>query len=178
MANIGSNPWSFTSTDVATAAITAATGLTLNADGTVTITTTGALTFNTNGVPPARWFTVINATNPLYNGEYVLVQGVSGGTTFVMVPDGFVIPAGTAQSGAGTIAQCLWPWEIRMEDISWQNAPASGVLDIRDRSGNPEWLATNNTATVGTQNRGKLYWDNGITPILLPASSILIITVD
>lgn len=176
MANIGANPWSFTSTDVASAAITAATGLTLNADGTVTITC-AALTFNTNGVPPARWFTVINATLPAYNGEYVLVTGVSGATSFVMVPQ-FTIPAGTAQSGSGTLAQCLWPWEIRMEDISWQNAPASGVLDIRDRSGNPEWLATNNTATVGTQNRGKLYWDNGITPILLPASSILIITVD
>jgi hypothetical protein len=177
MANFATNPWSLTSTDPATAPITAATGLTLNADGTVTITTTAGLTFNVNGVPPANWFTVINATNALYNGEYLRLIGASGASTFTMQPL-FSIPAGTAQSGGGTLAQCLWPWQVRLEDISWQNAPASGVLDIRDRSGNPEWLATNNTATIGTQNRGKLYWVNGITPILLPAASILILTID
>lgn len=176
MANIGTNPWSFTSADVASATITAATGLTLNPDGTVTLTC-AAFTFNTNGVPPALWFTVINATNALYNGWYKLLVGVSGGTTFTMLPQ-FVIPAGTAQSGSGTVAQCLWPWQIRAEDISWQNAPASGVLDIRDRSGNPEWQATNPTATIGSQNRGKLFWVNGFTPILIPSASVVIITVD
>lgn len=176
MANLQANPWALTNADVATAAITAATGLTLNADGTVTITTTGALTFNTVGVPPANWFTVIGATNALYNGFYKLIIGVSGGTTFTMAPDGFTIPAGTAQSGSGTLAQCIYPWEVRIEDISWQNAAAAAaVLDLRDRSGNPLWQAT--STAIGSQNRGKLFWVAGVTPILIP-SGVVLLTID
>lgn len=133
MANFSINPWSYTSADIASAAITAVTGLTLNADGTVTITS-GALTFNTNGVPPANWFTVIGASNPLYNGFYFRISGASGATSFVMQPQ-FSIPAGTAQSGSGTLLQCLYPWQMRVEDISWQNAAAAGnTLDQRDRT--------------------------------------------
>src|SRR5262249_30549571 len=174
MANFAVNPWSITSADIASAAITAVTGLTLNADGTVTITS-GALTFNTNGVPPANWFTVIVAAKALYNGEYVRVTGASGATSFLMQPQ-FVIPAGTAQSGSGTLAQCLWPWEVRIEDISWQNAAAAGnTLDLRDRSGNPLWQAT--ATGAGSQNRGKLFWVNGLTPITITAG-VVILTID
>lgn len=174
MASFGTNPWSITGADIASAAITAATGLTLNADGTVTITS-AALTFNTNGVPPAQWFTVIGATAPAYNGWYKLLIGVSGGTSFTMVPQ-FSIPAGTAQSGSGTLAQCLYPWQVRIEDISWQNAAAAAnALDIRDRSGNPVWQAT--AVAAGSQNRGKLFWVNGITPITI-AAGVVLITVD
>jgi hypothetical protein len=181
MANFGTNPWSLDSTDVASAAITGATGLTLNADGTVTITC-GALTFNTNGVPPANWFTVINATNALYNGEYLRLTGASGGTAFIMQPL-FNIPAGTAQSGSGTIAQCLWPWNVRVEDLSWQGLTglgASGSLDLRDRMGNPLWRAAflNNTGSDGYQNRGKLYWVEGITPITIAANTTVIATIN
>src|SRR5262249_46894510 len=157
----GANPWSFTSSDPATAPITAATGLTLNADGTVTITTTVALNFNTSGVPPANWFTVIGATSALYNGFYKLLIGASGGTSFTMAPQ-FSIAAGTAQSGSGTLAQCLYPWMIRIEDLSWQNPSAAGqLLDYRDRNGNPLWQAT--ATGAGSQNRGKLFWVQGIT---------------
>lgn len=175
MANFATNPWSITTADIASAPITGATGLTLNADGTVTITTTGALTFNTNGVPAANWFTVIGAANAAYNGEYVKIIGASGALAFTMVPQ-FTIPAGTAQSGGGTLAQCLWPWQIRLEDISWQNASAAGqLLDLRDRSGNPLWQAT--ATSAGGLNRGKLFWINGLTPITIQ-SGIVILTVD
>src|SRR5262249_17798989 len=123
--NIGANPWSFTNADIAIATITAATGLTLNADGTVTITTTVAYNFSgvTGGIPQL-WFTVIGATNAAYNGGYKLIVGASGGTSFTMKPL-FVIPAGTAQSGGGTLALALWAWNVRIEDISWQNAAAA-----------------------------------------------------
>lgn len=170
MATIGTNPWAFTSADVASAAITAATGLTLNADGTVTITS-GALTFNTTGVPPAQWFTVTGATAPAYNGEYKLLIGASGGTSFTMQPL-FSIPAGTAQSGSGTLAQCLWPWMIRAEDISWQGGTAADVLDLRDRSGNVIWNAI--AVATGTQNRGKIFWIDGFTPLAIPHGTVLI----
>lgn len=181
MANISSNPWSFTSADVATAAITAATGLTLNADGSVTITS-AALTFNTNGVEPALGFTVIGAANAAYNGFYKLTAGVSGGTTFTMQPQ-FVIPAGTAQSGSGTLAQCLYRQMARIEDMSWQGltGAAAGSLDVRDRDGNIVWQAalTGITGgTVGYQNRGKVFWVNGLTLITMQANTVLLCTVN
>jgi len=175
MANLAANPWALFPADVAVATITGGTGLTLNADGTVTITTTGALTFNTTGVPPAFWFTVINATAAAYNGFYDLISGLSGATSFVMKPQ-FVIPAGTAQSGGGTIGQCIYPWEVRIEDISWQNPTVAGqVLDLRDRNGNPIWQAT--SIGAGSQNRGKVFWVSGVTPIQIP-SGVVLATID
>jgi hypothetical protein len=175
MANIAANPWSLTSSDPATATITASTGLTLNADGTVTLTTTAALTFNTSGVPTANWFTVTGATAPAYNGFYKLLSGASGATSFTLVPQ-FVIAAGTAASGGGTVAQCLYPWEIRVEDISWQNASAAGQqIDLRDRNGNPVWQAT--ATAAGSQNRGKVFWISGLTPITIQ-SGVVLLTVD
>lgn len=181
MANIQSNPWSFTSTDPATAAITAGTGLTLNADGTVTITS-AALTFNLTAQPPTG-FTVVGATNALYNGFYNLIVGASGGTTFTMKPQ-FVIPAGTAQSGGGTLAQCLYNAQIRIEDLSWQatstaTGVTTGLLDIRDRMGNIIWQsAIGATGTFGQLNRGKVFWVNGLTLISLPTNSVVLVTVN
>lgn len=173
MAQIAVNPWSLVSTDPATAAITAATGLTLNADGTVTITS-AALTFNATAESNLG-FTVIGATNPLYNGFYNRISGASGATSFVMAPQ-FTIPAGTAQSGSGTLAQCIYRSKIRVEDISWQNPSAAGqLLDLRDRSGNVIWQAT--ATGAGSQNRGKVYWIHGLTPILLQ-SGIVLLTVN
>lgn len=178
MANLASNPWSFTSADPATAAITAVTGLTLNADGTVTITS-AALTFNS--VFDNNGFTVIGATNAAYNGFYNLVQGVSGGTSFVMVPQ-FVIPKGTAQSGSGTLAQCAYPNQIRAEDLSWQGLTgvAAGSLDLRDRMGNIVWQAAilNNTGSAGYQNRGKVFWIDGLTPITIAANTVVLVTIN
>lgn len=174
MANLASNPWSLVSTDPATAPITAATGLTLNADGTVTITTTAGLTFNATAQTNLA-FTVINATNALYNGLYNRIIGASGASTFTMVPQ-FVIPAGTAQSGSGTLAQCIYRDYVRVEDISWQNASAAGqLLDLRDRAGNIVWQAT--ATGAGSQNRGKVFWINGLTPITLQ-SGVVLLTVD
>lgn len=176
MANISSNPWSFTSTDPATAAITSAT---LNADGTVTIVS-AALTFNLTAEPPLG-FTVINAGLPAYNGFYKLIIGVSGGTTFVFQPQ-FNIPAGTGAAGAaGTLAQCLYRQYARIEDMSWQGltaAAAPGTLDLRDRMGNIIWQASLGTGAVGQQNRGKLFWVNGFTPITIPANTVLLVTIN
>jgi hypothetical protein len=178
LANISSNPWSFTSADVATAAITSAT---LNADGTVTVVS-AALTFNTT-VEPALGFTIISASLAAYNGFYKLIIGASGGTTFTLAPQ-FNIPAGTGAAGAaGTLAQCLYRSQVRVEDMSWQGltGAAAGSLDVRDRSGNIVWQAalTGITGgTVGYQNRGKVFWINGITLITMQANTVLLVTVD
>lgn len=174
MAQISTNPWSFLPADVASATITGATGLTLNPDGTVTITTTGGLTFNTTAESNLG-FTVIGATNAAYNGFYSRIAGVSGASSFIMVPQ-FAIPVGTAQSGAGTLAQCIYRSKVRIEDISWQNASAAGqLLDMRDRNGNVIWQAT--ATGAGSQNRGKIFWEHGITLITIQ-SGIVIVTIN
>lgn len=178
MANLASNPWSLTSTDVASAAITSAT---LNADGTVTIVS-AALTFNATAESNLG-FTVIGAANALYNGFYSRIFGASGGTTFNFEPQ-FTIPAGTAAAGAGgTLAQCLYRSEVRIEDLSWQGltGAAAGSLDLRDRMGNIVWqsaLSGVTGGTVGYQNRGKVFWVNGLTPITIQANTVVLVTVN
>jgi hypothetical protein len=174
MANLSSNPWSLTSSDPATATITSSTGLTLNADGTVSVTTTGALTFNTT-VEPVNGLTIVGASLAAYNGFYQLLKGASGASAFTLAPQ-FTIAAGTAQSGGGTLAQCIYRSYVRFEDMSWQNASAAGQsLDLRDRFGNIIWQAT--ATGAGSQNRGKLFWVNGLTPITIQ-SGVVIITID
>jgi hypothetical protein len=179
---IQNNPWSFVSTDPATAAITGGTGLTLNADGTVTITS-GALTFNT-GAESNLGFTVLGATAAAYNGFYYRISGASGATTFVMQPQ-FVIPAGTAQSGAGTLAQVLYRSKVRIEDISWQNigvgAEGAAVsMQIVDRNGNDVWRAAipATAPNLAQLNRGKVYWVAGLVPISIPANTEVLVTVN
>ena len=181
MAQIQNNPWSLTSADPAIATITGATGLTLNSDGSVTITTTGALTFNATADSNLA-FTVLGATNALYNGFYTRFIGASGGTSFTMQPN-FIIPAGTGQSGSGTLAQVIYRHRIRLEDISWQNTTTtpivSGALQLVDRNGNDVWRAAiGATDTLAQLNRGKPFWISGITPITIPANSEVLMTVN
>lgn len=167
--NISSNPWSFSSADVVTGSITGATGMTLNADGTVTMTTTAPLAINSGDS-----VTVIGVTNSAYNGFYKVLIGAAG-TTFTLAPQ-FSIAAGTAQSGGGTAAKNLYNAYVRIEDISWQNASAAGqTLDLRDRFGNIIWQAT--ATAAGSQNRGKLFWVNGFTPITIQ-SGIVLMTIN
>ena len=169
MANIATNPWSFTGSDIAATAITAGTGLTLNADGTVTITC-AALTFIT-GLPVVG-FTVVGATASAYNGFYELITGASGGTTFIMAPQ-FAIAAGTAQSGGGTIIQVQYRDNTRIEDMSWQDQAAAGNrLIIYDRNGYLLWSAT--AYGAGFQNRGKLFWCHGFAMAQMDAGTLLV----
>lgn len=164
--NIASNPWSFVSADVVTATINGATGMTLNADGTVTMTTAGAFAVNSGDS-----ITVRGVAAAAYNGFYKVLIGAAG-TSFTLAPQ-FIIAAGTAQSGGGSVAKCLYTSQVRIEDISWQNPSAAGQqLDLTDRSGNQTWLAT--ATAAGSQNRGKLFWVNGFTPFQIQSGTILL----
>ena len=169
MANLATNPWSFTGTDVAAEPITAVTGLTLNADGTVTITTTVGLTFVTGLTEYG--FTVTGASLAAYNGFYKRISGASGASSFVMAPQ-FAIAVGTAQSGAGTLIQVQSRDNERIEDLSWQNITAAGdKLIIYDRNGFLLWSATGYAA--GFQNRGKLFWCHGFAIAQMDSGTLL-----
>jgi hypothetical protein len=92
------------------------------------------------------------------------------------VPGGIAIPAGTAASGGGIVALNQYLYETRIEDLSWQNAAALGqLLIVVDRNGFPIWEAT--ASGPGNQNRGKVFWVNGLTLIQMDAG-ILLATVN
>src|ERR1700752_1588561 len=99
MANLSSNPWSFVSADVLTAAITASpTGLVSSAGGVVAYTG-GAI-----ALAVGNFATIVGATNALYNGFYKVLAVGGGGTTATLYSDKLRY-AGTvlAASGGGTI---------------------------------------------------------------------------
>lgn len=170
MANVSSNPWSVTSSDVVTSIPSAApNGLVLNTNGTVTLTTGAA-----HNLSVQDGASVVSATNSAYNGYYV-VMVVSSATVAILAPQ-FSIPSGTAASGGGTAAKVLYKSQVRIEDISWQAPTAAGnQIDLRDRAGNIIWQAT--ASGAGSQNRGKIFWVNGLTPLQVD-SGIIIITVN
>lgn len=170
MANIASNPWSFANGDVATQTITS---VTLNADGTVTLVGTGALG---TAIVQDSFVTVISVTDSTYNGFYKVIAKTAADTIIMQPIRATAIPAGTAASGTGTVAHNAYDSYIRIEDISWQNASAAGqTLDLRDRNGNIIWQAT--ATGAGSQNRGKLFWVNGLTVIKID-SGVALLTIN
>lgn len=169
--NIAANPWSFVPTDVNTATIAAsATGLVLNADGSVTLTLTGA--FSQADLVVNNFLTIFQPTAVAYQGFYKVYKKTSS-TVYVIIPVNFVIPSSTAASGGGTAAQNQYGHEIRAEDISWQNVDALGqILIITDKNGNPIWEST--ASGPGVFSRGKIMWVNGLTLIEMDGGIVLV----
>lgn len=167
MANIASNPWSLTSADVV---VSTPNAITLNADGTVSVTTAAA-----HNLVAGNGATLIGVTPAAYNGFYFVLAAPTG-TTLTLVPQ-FSIAAGTGVGTVfGTLAKCLYNAQIRVEDISWQSPGTIGdLLDLRDRMGNIVWQCK--AASVNGQNRGKVFWINGLSPVAV-TSGIVLITVN
>lgn len=163
MSNFASNPWSIANGDLV---VSVPNALTLNADGTVSLVTAGA-----HGLVEYDGVTLIGNTPAAYNGFYNVISKTA--TTAELKPFNG-IPAGTGAGAAfGNAAKCLYKDMIRIEDISWQNVTAAGQsLDLRDRNGNILWQAT--AAAAGVQNRGKLFWVYGLTPIKIDAGVVLL----
>jgi hypothetical protein len=169
MANLGGNPWSLFPADCVISTITSATQ---NADGTVSVTTSAA--HNISAPPPASWVTIYFASVAGYQGFYSVIA-VPSATTLTLQPQ-FPIASGLAGGATGNLAKVLYKDEVRVEDLSWQNASAAGqTLDLRDRNGNPLWQATAQGA--GSQNRGKLFWVAGIVPVVIQ-SGVVLATID
>jgi len=178
--NISANPWSFVPADVITTTITS---MTLNADGTVTAVVASTAAFVQGNQVTAAFNTSLAG---IYNGFYTVLS-VTNGTTMVLV-QGQVplrIPAGTGAAGAtGVIGLTNYPNFVRAEDISWQStaAPltvsaiaAGDSLVITDRNGILIWSAVG-PAVLGSfsQNRGKIFWVQGLTFMALTHGVVLI----
>lgn len=180
MANLASNPWSFVQADVVSTAIGATSGDLTMANGVVTATVT-----STTGISANQTVTITGAALSTYNGSYNVLSVVSGTSLLLQPLTGSVWNARStwplANSDSGTLAVCLYPGYVRIEDIQWEKPAAGETLDIRDRNGNILWQATYPTgSTAPNWNRGKLFWCNGFTPLSISAggTGVVIVTVN
>lgn len=188
---IASNPWSFTSADVASSTAAASpTGMVQQsaipgdrALGAVLYTSTLA-----HNLVVGQHVTYIADTNGRFLGHY-LVIAVPTTTTALLAnlsspTSGSPFNTVIAASGGGTMLVCPYPWMIRGEDISLQNdgvAPGTSELLILDKNGSLVWVAAVGTTAIASdvaQNRGKPLWFNGFTPQLIPTHIFVVLTVN
>lgn len=192
--NIASNPWSFTSADVASSTAAASptgmvqqgTVLGQQALGAVLYTSTAA-----HNLSVGQHVTYIADTNGRFLGHYVVVA-VPSATTALLAnlsspTSGSPFNTVLAASGGGTMLVSPYPQMIRAEDLSLQAtvaAPTPGELILLDKNGNLVWEA-NVTAGGGTtgpnppaQNRGKVFWIDGLTPQTIPVGIAVLVTVN
>jgi len=164
MAQIATNPWSFTSADVAVSVtITSIAG-----QGNSALVTTSA----------AHGFTLyenisiqaVTGAGAIYNNGYK-VLGIPSTTTFlVQTPTPLFVTSGAV----GSVYTVAYPYKIRCEQIQW--SAAAGTLTLTDTNGNLIWTYT----TPGADDYytyGKVYWVDGLVINALPAGT-LIMTVN
>jgi hypothetical protein len=165
MANIQTNPWTFTNADQATS--TAITSIVNNGASALVTATAHGLAANAKislqGVTPAGW-----------NGGYV-VQAVPSANTFLInVPDW---KRTLANAGAtGNVLTAAYLDEVRGEQALWDQTTAGTSLLLTSIVGNTIW---NPHATLADQpyNYGKFLWTEGLVINTLPTGSNLQLTV-
>ena len=164
MANIVTNPWTFTSTDQATT--TAITSIVNNgASALVTATAHGLATnakISLQGVTPAGW-----------DGGYV-VQAVPSANTFLInVPDW---KRTLANAGAtGNVVTAIYLDLVRAEQLLWDTAGA-GTLLVTNLVGNIIWNPTA-VAGQGPYTYGKTFFVEGLVLNTIPNGTLQITVV-
>ena len=140
MADLTSNPWSFTSTDQAANA--AITSITRNGIGSATVQLGGALT----GLAKNLYIS-IQATATAWNGGYRIEDVGSAANSFLIA-----IPlwkSSLANLGAvGNVYTMAYPQDIEVTQMLWDGA-TTGSLLITSQAGNTVW-APGSPAFSGT----------------------------
>lgn len=163
MANIQTNPYTFTNADqAATTAITSIVNL--GASALVTATAHGLAQnakISIQGVTPFGW-----------NGGY-RVQAVPSANTFLIsLPDGKLTLANAGAGGA--VFTAIYLDMVRMEQLLWDTTGA-GPLLITNIVGNTEWNPQA-VAGQGPYTYGKLFSVEGLVLNTIP-SGVLQITI-
>lgn len=187
--NIASNPWSFTSADLASStAVASPNGMVQQGSNLAAVlyTATGA-----HNLAVGQHVTYVADTNSRFLGHYVVIA-VPSATTALLAnlsspTSGSGFTTVLAGSGGGTMLVCAYPQMVRAEDLSiqaTQAAPVAGELIVLDKNGNLVWEA-NITVGGGTtgptppsQNRGKVMWIDGVTLQTFPVGIALLITIN
>lgn len=183
--NISVNPWSFTSTDVASSTAAASPGgmIQQGALGAVLYTATAS-----HNLIAGQYVTYVGDTNGRFQGWYKVIA-VPSPTTALLAnlsspTSGQPFNTVIAASGGGTMYVNQVQQNVRIEDISIQwtsaSAPTAALINITDRNGFIEWQVEIGTTSPGlaSQNRGKLMWVDGVTVQALPAGAIALLTIN
>jgi len=189
--NIASNPWSFTSADVASSTAIASPGGMIQqsaipgdrALGSVLYTSTAA-----HNLVAGQYTTYIADTNARFLGWYKVIA-VPTATTVLLAnlsspTSGQPFSTVIAASGGGTMLVNQIQQNLRGEDISLQNdgtAPGTSQLILLDRNGNLNWTAAVGITAIASdvaQNRGKIMWVDGLTLQLVPTHITILVTVN
>ena len=184
--NIASNPWSFSSADVASSTAAASPGGMIQqgapAFGAILYTATGA-----HGLSVGQHVTYVSDTNGRFLGHYIVISVPSVSTALLAnlssPSSGSGFNAAIAASGGGTMLVCSYPYMIRAEDMSVMatNAtPGATLLSILDKNGSIVWTFIGVATPEGflSQSRGKPLWINGITLQSVPTGCEIIVTVN
>lgn len=188
--NIATNPWSFTSADVASSTAAASPGGMVQqgttpgekALGTVLYTSTAA-----HGLSVGQFVTYIGDTNGRFGGFYKVIAVPSATTALLQnissPSSGQSFSTVLAASGGGTMLVNQVQQEIRAEDISvlaTAAAPGATALTILDKNGNIVWnfLGAATDPAFAAQNRGKVMWINGLTLQAVPTGCNVLLTVN
>jgi hypothetical protein len=164
MANVTSNPWSFTSTDQAVSK--AISSIVSNGFSALVTTATA------HGFTDWQWVSLQGCTTtPAYNGGYRI--RLVNTTQFYI---NLTTPNLAANGANGNALTVAYPYKPRIEQLVWQNAGSGGALIITDTNGNPVWEQTANAADQ-TYTYGKLYWVDGLVLNALP-SGIVLVTIN
>jgi hypothetical protein len=168
MANIQTNPWTFTNADQAsTVGITSIT-----AQGASALVTTSAAHGYVDGQFSS--ISIQGTTITGWRGGYK-IQAVPSTTTFLInVPDW---KRTLASNGAnGNVLSAAYLDEVRGEQALWDQTTASTSLLLTNIVGNTIW---NPHATLADQpyNYGKFLWTEGLVINTLPSGSNLQLTV-
>jgi hypothetical protein len=193
--NIASNPWTFTSTDVVAAPpvpVASPNGLVQQGNvlgqpglAAVLLTTVAAHNLVIN-----QFITVVGTTGGRFLGLYKVIA-VPSATTALLAnisspTSGQPFNTVLAGDGGGLVLINQIQQMVRIEDISLQAGPGAvqvaGELILLDRNGLLIWTAFLGATPANTgslaQNRGKLFWVDGITWQSFPAGYTALLTIN
>jgi hypothetical protein len=167
MANIKTNPWSFTNADQAASVAISS----IASAGYSSLVTTGSA----HGLSLNQQISLQGCTTtPAYNGGYS-VQSIPSTTTFLIAQ---VIPNLAANGANGNVLTVAYPFKVRIEQMSWVAAPASSTLLITDTNGNIVWTYTTSSTADQVYTYGKLYWVDGLVMNTVPSASTVLATIN
>jgi hypothetical protein len=165
MANIATNPWSFTNADQA---VSKAIVSVVSKGVSALVTTSTA-----HGLTQGKDISIQGATDvPAYNNGYKVLS-VPTATSFYVYQD---TPNLAANGANGNVLTVAYPYKPRIEQLVWQKAAMGDTLNITDTNGNPVWQQTAGTVDA-TYTYGKLYWVDGLVLNAIP-SGIVLVTVN
>jgi hypothetical protein len=167
MANIATNPWSFTNADQAT---TVAISSIVNNGGASALVTTGSA----HGYAIGQNVSIQGAAVTGYNNGYKVLSIPS--TTSYLVA--LLANQGSLANGgaSGNSLSVAYPYKVRIEQISWASSTAATLL-ITDTNGNIVWTYTA-AAVDQVYTYGKVFWVDGIVLNTLPATTTVLMTIN